>query len=309
VADDRRVLVTGASGFIGRQVIDPLLGRGYEVHAVARQAADVGDVVWHTADLLAPRGVERVLERSSPTHLAHLAWCAEPGTYATDAANLDWAAATLRLVRRFAEHGGSRAVLAGTCAEYDWSVGRPCSELSTPIAPRTLYATAKDAVRRVIEAFASRNGVSAAWTRIFHVYGPYEHASKLVPSTVLALLRGTPAPLGEGRQVFDFVHVADVGAALAAILDSATEGPVNIGSGTGTSVRAVATTIGELIGRPDLLRFGTIGEAGLTSPPVVAHPRRLTEEVGWRSIRTLREGLTESVEWWRAAEVAASASP
>jgi nucleoside-diphosphate-sugar epimerase len=307
MADDRRVLLTGASGFIGRHAVAPLLECGYEVHAVARQPADVGDVVWHTADLLSPGGVESLLERSHPTNLVHLAWCAEPGTYGSDPENLDWAAATLHLVRRFGERGGGRAVLAGTCAEYDWSVGGPYSEASTPVAPRTLYATAKDAVRRVVEAFAPQSGLGAAWARIFHVYGPFEPATKLVPSTVLALLREKPAALSAGGQVFDFVHVADVGSALAAVLDSAVEGSVNIGSGTGTSVRTVATTIGELMGRSELLRFGAMGEDRPPSPPVVADVRRLTEEVGWTTARMLGEGLAESVEWWRSADVAASA--
>jgi dTDP-L-rhamnose 4-epimerase len=109
--------------------------------------------------------------------------------------------------------------------------------------------------------------------------------------------------------VLDFVHVADVGAALAAVLDSPVEGPVNVGSGTGTGVRSVATTIGELMGRADLLRFGAIGEDRPPSPPVVADVRRLTEEVGWTSGRMLGEGLAESVEWWRSADVAALGKP
>ena len=118
------------------------------------------------ADLLAPGLAEALVREVRPTHLLHLAWYAEHHAYWTAPQNLDWVGASLRLVRAFAEQGGTRAVLAGTCAEYDWTQG-VCVEGATPIRPRGLYGVAKDAVRRVVEAFAAGAGLSAAWGRIF----------------------------------------------------------------------------------------------------------------------------------------------
>lgn len=303
----RRVLVTGASGFIGRHTLAPLLDRGYEVHAVARRPPETSGVEWHAADLFEGAGVDRVLDDARPTHLLHLAWCVEPQLW-TNPENLDWVAATLRMVRAFTSQGGARAVLAGTHAEYDWSQG-VCSELVTPLRPRMLYGTAKDAVRRIVEAFAPLAGLSAAWARIFHVYGPHDHRNKLIPYTVLALLRGDPALLSEGHQEHDFVHVADVGSALAAVVDSDVTGPVNIGSGEGHAVREVATRIGQLLGRPDLLRFGALETSHAGSHSAKADVRRLAEEVGWTHSRTFEEGLTETVEWWRAVGETSATGP
>lgn len=114
-----RVLVTGATGFVGRHAVPALLARGFEVHGVGR---GVGPNQ-HAADLLAAEDRRALIARVRPSHLLHLAWDAEPGRYWTSEANLDWVAASLDLARLFAAAGGRRFVGIGTCAEYAW--GRP----------------------------------------------------------------------------------------------------------------------------------------------------------------------------------------
>src|SRR5437763_607652 len=151
--------------------------------------------------------------------------------------------------RRSASTGPTRAVLAGTCAEYDWSYGF-CSEGVTPLAPQTLYGTAKHALRQVAEAFASQAGLSLAWGRIFFVYGPREDERRLVASVARALLAGEEAPTSEGSQLRDFLHVDDVAGAFAALLDAeGVTGAVNIGSGVPVSVRAVVEEVARAAGR------------------------------------------------------------
>ena len=91
----KRVLVTGASGFIGRQTLAPLVRHGFEVHAVARHAsgATMDGVVWHEADLLGPATAETLVVTVRPTHLLHLAWISEHGRYWQCPENLDWGVA------------------------------------------------------------------------------------------------------------------------------------------------------------------------------------------------------------------------
>src|SRR5262245_60125142 len=162
----KRVLVTGASGFIGRAVLPELAARDYEIHAVSRSRSipEAERTTWHAADLLAPGQAARLIETVRPTHLVHLAWVTEHGAYWTSPENLDWVQASLQLVRAFAANGGARAVLAGTCAEYDWRFGF-CREGVTPLAPQTLYGVCKHALASVVEAFAAAQGLSAAWCR------------------------------------------------------------------------------------------------------------------------------------------------
>jgi nucleoside-diphosphate-sugar epimerase len=121
-----RVLVTGATGLIGRHLAAPLAARGYEVVTLSRHRGDLcGDLI---AD---PEGVA---ERAGADHLLHLAWHDAPTGRWTAAENLDWVVATLRLLRAFARHGGRRAVLVGSCAEYDWSGAGRLSE-TAPLRP------------------------------------------------------------------------------------------------------------------------------------------------------------------------------
>src|SRR3954452_23524389 len=139
-----RVLVTGATGFIGHHLPELLSSRGFEVATVSRAGG---------VDLLEPGAPERVVAEVQPTHLLHLAWYAEPGKYWTSPENVRWVEASLALLRAFAAGGGRRAVLAGTCAEYDWAHGF-CSEGVTPLAPWTLYGPSKHALREMAESFA-----------------------------------------------------------------------------------------------------------------------------------------------------------
>lgn len=280
------MLVTGATGFVGRQALAPLAARGYEVHAVGRREVD----------LLDPDATRRLIEELRPTHLLHFAWYAEPGAFWQSAENERWLAASVQLLEAFAASGGTRAAVAGTCAEYDWSGSGLLSDLSTALAPRTPYGEAKNALR----AAAEQMSLSLGWGRIFFLYGPHEDERRLVASVARALLAGLPARTTHGRQVRDFLHVADVGAAFAALLDAEVEGPVNVGSGEGVTVADVVQRIAAIVGRPDLVELGAI-EAPLDEPPLlVADVTRLRDDVGWRPARSLDDGLRDTVEWWRA---------
>lgn len=142
-----RVLLTGASGFIGRYVLRTLQHHGIEVISVGR-ARSQPSVLFIEADLLSLTDFGPLLQQAKATHLLHLAWYAEHGKYWTSPLNLRWTEATTRLVEAFCVTGGHQVVIAGTCAEYDWAHGY-CREESTPLNPVTLYGTAKDATRRV----------------------------------------------------------------------------------------------------------------------------------------------------------------
>ena len=283
------MLVTGATGFVGRQALAPLAARGYEVHAVGRR-----DV-----DLLDPAATARFLERLRATHLLHFAWYAEPRAFWQSPENERWLAASLQLLEAFVASGGTRAAVAGTCAEYDWSGSGHLSERSTPLAPRTPYGAAKNALR----AAAEQLNLSLAWGRIFFLYGPHEDERRLVASVTRALLAGQPARTTHGRQVRDFLHVADVADAFAVLLDSEVEGAVNIGSGEGVAVSEVVEQVARIVGRPELVELGVL-EAPADDPPLlVADVTRLREEVGWRPSRSLEDGLRDTVGWWRASSV------
>jgi len=216
-----------------------------------------------------------------------------------------WVEATLALMRAFVAGGGSRAVLAGTCAEYDWHslqahTPRRCNERDTPLSPHTLYGACKHATHVAAEALAEQAGVALAWGRIFHLYGPGEQEGRLVPSVARALLAGTPARTTTGSQVRDFAHVRDAAAGFVALLESPVCGAVNVATGDGVTVRSVIELIAAEAGHPELVEWGAIRIPEGEPPELVADVARLREEVGFKPRTELAAGLRETVEWWRA---------
>jgi nucleoside-diphosphate-sugar epimerase len=236
--------------------------------------------------------------RIEPTHLLHLAWYVEPGLFWSSSQNLQWVGASIELVRAFFAGTGKRAVLAGTCAEYDWAFGR-CSEVATPLAPNTLYGACKHAVQVAVDAYARERSLSIAWGRIFFLYGPHEPAERLVPSVIRAVLGGESARCSHGQQVRDFLHIADAGSAFVATLDSEVDGAVNLASGTPVTIEHLVRSIAAQSGREDLLDLGAL-PARLGDPMVLtADVDRLFNEVGWRPAYTLDRGIKATLDWWR----------
>ena len=297
----KRVLLTGATGFLGRSAQAALGDRDYEVHGVARHPpTERSGVRWHSADLLEEDAVDGLFKSVAPTHLLHLAWYTEPGSYWDSSENDRWLRGSERLLHAFAAAGGLRAVVAGTCAEYDWSdAGGTLSEHHTPLAPRGAYGLAKDALRRELEQWSAETGFSSAWARLFFLFGPGEDPRRLVPSVTRQLLAGRPAECSEGRQVRDYLLSSEAADALAALLDSEVRGPVNVASGRGVAVRELVKLVGASTGRPELLRIGGLPGRTDDPPSLVANTGRLTREVGWTPDRELAAWVDETVSWWR----------
>lgn len=292
-----RVLLTGATGFIGSACVPFLLDAGYEVHAAVPPGAEPGNALvhWHVADLLEVEQVRDLLAAVRPTHLLHFAWFVAPGEFWRSTENLRWLQSGLDLVREFADAGGERSVIAGTCAEY-----APSSELlvegAIPLRPTTLYGACKNALHVSSAAYFQERGVSNAWGHIFNLYGPRENPDRLVPSVIRALLAGRTFVCQHPDDVRDFLHVEDVARAFVALLSSRVEGDVNISSGEATRVGSVADLVATLLGRESLISFD---QYSVGASPVVGDDFRLRREVGWEPRWSLDDGIADAIAWWR----------
>jgi len=303
-------MVTGAGGFIGRWSVPALRALGFEVHAVLSATHDAmapdelrGAQV-HRCDLLHEASVDAAMSAIRPSHLLHFAWIAKPGIYWNSSENFAWLRASEYLLRRFQAGGGRRILMSGSCAEYDWSGPGVFDERAGPLADDTAahtpaYAACKLRLQRLLAEFSAQHRLSSAWGRIFFQYGPYEHPQRLVPSVISSLLRDREAPCTHGRQIRSFLHVADVGAAFAAILAADVQGAVNVGSDERIAVAELIERIAQHIGRPELVRLGA--RAAAAEPPLLIPViRRLREETDWRPRFNLDEGLADTIQWWRA---------
>jgi nucleoside-diphosphate-sugar epimerase len=268
------VTLTGATGFVGRQILGNLLERGCSVRVLVRDPSRLHDVpargaleVVQTPDLFAEVSdrLEELLEGSET--LVHAAWHAEPGEYATSPLNLACLTGTLNLASAFAAVGGKRFVGVGTCAEYDPSAGLMTTD--TPLAPNTLYAACKASAFQVLRSFLGTKDMSFAWCRIFYLYGEGEDERRLVPYIRRQLGAGQDVLLSHGDQVRDFLDVKDAARMIADVALGQQQGAVNICSGEAVTVRQLAERIADEYGRRELLRFGARPENIFDPPRVV----------------------------------------
>ena len=294
------VMVTGASGFVGKATLSALKVVGADFVAVSRTRPAVdGAFSWRATNLLDSSATRRLLDDVRPDAILHLAWTVEHGKFWSAAENLDWIASSLGLARAAADCGVRRFVGTGTCYEYAWPDNASCSEHTTPVVPSLLYGISKDATRRVLESFCVIHGMEFAWARLFFMYGQGEGSARLVPSIAQSLAAGHAARCSSGLAIRDFMNVRDAGAALAALTMSNVTGAVNVASGQGIAISEVARILGRLAGRPELVHLGALPDRLDEPPRIVANVERLCHEVGFNSCRSLEEGLGEALNFVR----------
>jgi len=294
----KKVLITGARGFIGRHVLEVLSARGgYELHAISTQEiVSQEDVHWHQADILNYSQIEDLVKRIRPDILMHFAWITTHGVYWQSSENIKWEEASQYLIQNFFKQGGARLVVAGTCAEYSWASGL-LSEEKTILEPSSLYGQCKRRLSEFVERSSKANGKSSAWGRIFFVYGPYEDAARLVPSMIIAMIKGQEAKLQYPNQIRDFLYVKDVAEAFVALMESPLQGAVNIASGQSVTLRTLVDIIKDQLHATSVC-YGTSLQDP-QPPMLVAKTQRLNTEVGWHPRYDLKRGLSETIAWWQ----------
>lgn len=273
----RRVLVTGATGLVGRAALPALAAAGFEVVGLARRLPPTTPFRHVTADLRDAAELPALLREIAPTHILHCAWEVTHGRFWTAPENLDHVAATMALARAA---GPVRFVGIGSSAEYDWTGRDQPRREDAACAPATLYGVAKDATRRVL---AAHFGSGFAWARLFHIFGPGEQPGRLVPSIAAGMRSGAGFVVRQGLMRADYLATVDLGAALAALVASDVEGAVNIGSGEAVALGDLARAVASAAGGPGVLRVedGTPGamlpdlgrlrrEVGVAAPPPLA---------------------------------------
>jgi nucleoside-diphosphate-sugar epimerase len=296
----RSVLVSGASGFIGRRCLPRLLEAGFSVHALSsgHRVPKRTEIEWHQCDLFDAVQVGAALKAARASHLLHLAWITVPGAFWDSQENLRWLSASEELYRAFYAHGGERIVGVGTCAEYEPAAGQQerITESAATGHPQTLYGQCKAAAWSACLAAALVAGREAAWARLFYPYGPGEPVSKLIPSVILGLLRKQRVECTHGLQVRDFIYVDDVADALVALLKGRQAGAYNVGTGRANSVRDTVEVIAATLDRPDFIVFGARTAPTEEPPRLVADIGKLSAALRWQPRVSLQAGIEKTIE-------------
>lgn len=267
------ILLTGASGFVGRQVLNVLSDKGIKIRLVVREGKQhefanqvcVESIVI-TQDLFVESATWWANVCQGVDTVIHIAWFAEPGKYLQSEKNIDCLIGTLQLAKGSSMAGVRRFIGIGTCFEYDVTKG--LLSIQTELKPLTQYATAKAAAFTVLSKYLTQHGIEFAWCRLFYLFGEGEDKRCLVGYLRSKLESGEPAQLTNGNQVRDYLDVRDAGKMIVEKSLSNLQGPINICSGVPVTVRQIAEKIAKEYGRQDLLRFGARPE-NITDPPFV----------------------------------------
>lgn len=256
----KTILLTGANGFVGKQISKALNESKFRIVPVVRIGKESSfqnqpkvarivcspDIFQESTDWWAEqcKDIDVVI---------HAAWYAEPGKYLQSSKNMDCLIGSLNLAKGAAIAGVKRFVGIGTCFEYDLSAGVLSKD--TPLNPLTPYASAKAALYMGLSQWLPEQSVDFAWCRLFYLFGEGEDERRLVPYLHKQLAKGEAVELTSGKQIRDFLDVSEAGRIIAKVAIGEQRGPINVCSGIPITVRQLAEKIADTYGRRDLLKF------------------------------------------------------
>lgn len=298
----KKILLTGATGFIGRHVVSELIERGYEVFAPSNSMSlpETKGLVQINLDLFDTAALETLLAEQKFENLIHLAWYTGAKCHSSDV-NLDWTSLSINLLKSFQKHGGKKVLIAGSVSEYDFSYGY-LKEDSTPLTNPSLYGKCKSSLYEIASAYSKQTGMDFKWARIFNLYGPFEKKSRLMPAVICSILKGEDVKVSTCLKTQDYLHVFDTASAIADLFESDVQGAVNISSGKPQNLKEIVEKISELMNDKGEYKgkilYGAI-PTSFDDKFVVGCNDRLINEVGWTQKMSLETGLKQTINWWR----------
>jgi UDP-glucose 4-epimerase len=293
----RRLLVTGASGFIGTRLCQRATENGAVVHALSRRPQGAaGEIRWEQGDLTDDAAARDLVRRVQPDVVIHLA------SEVTGGRDLELVLPMLRanllaavnVMVACGEVGCARVVLAGSMEEPD--LGDPDAVAQSP------YAVAKWGALAYARHLHALHELSVVHLRVFMVYGPGQlDLRKLVPYVTVSLLRGEAPKLTSGSREVDWIYVDDVVDAFlrAAVAPGVAGMSLDVGGGELVTARALVVRLRELVGGDVEPEFGMVPDR-LLERVRAADPAPAAEALGWQPQTPLEEGLARTVAFYRA---------
>jgi nucleoside-diphosphate-sugar epimerase/glycosyltransferase involved in cell wall biosynthesis len=298
------ILVLGASGFVGANLLRTLLAVRDDVTGTARrlpawrlEGLPPGRV--RVTDLLVEANLDALLDDVRPRTVFN---CLAYGAYSFEAdadriyeTNLGL---TRRLVAKLSGTNLAAYIHAGSSSEYGTNAAAPAEDAW--LAPNSEYAVSKAAAAHLLHFHGTQRGFPGANLRLYSVYGPLEDSSRLVPTLVRAGMAASYPPFVAPDISRDLVYVDDVSEAF--VKAALAMGPglhgasINVGTGTRTTMRDLAATARDLFGITGDPAFQMEARAWDVTD-WYADPSRARDRIGWEPRTSLRDGLARTREW------------
>ena len=304
----KRVIITGATGFVGANLARRLLRDGHELHLLVRQGYAPWridqlreDVHLHAVDLADQENLERIVGSIRPEWIFHLA---VHGAYSSQQdvrqiiqTNI---VGTVNLVEACAKIGFDAFVNTGSSSEYGFKDHAPLEQ--EWIDPNSYYAVTKASATLFCRYTAHSKRLHIPTLRLYSAYGPYEEPTRLMPTLIMRGLRGDLPPLVNPDIARDYVYIADVDTAylLAATVQGQESGAVyNVGTGVQTSLRDVVDVARRVMSIDTQPEWGSMLERSWDTNVWVANRHKIQAELGWRPQYTFEQGFQAMVDWYR----------
>jgi len=305
----KRVVVTGATGFIGANLARRLLHEGHELHLLVRQNYKPwrieeirSDVRLHEVDLGDEDSLVRVVGSIRPDWIFHLAthgaysWQTDlPAIVQTNIVG------AFNLVEACLKTGFEAFINSGTSSEYGLKDHAP-SETEW-LEPNSYYAVTKASATMFCRYRALSRGANITTLRLYSVYGPYEEPNRLIPALVVRGLDGGHPPLASPDIARDYVFTEDALDAyiLAASRPPAEPGAVyNLGTGVQTTLREIAEVARRVMRIEAEPVWGSMENRVWDTKTWVSDSGRIQRELGWSPRHSLEEGLRKTVDWFKS---------
>ena len=314
-----RVLVTGATGFIGSHLVRRLVADGCEVHALtsavssvyAIRLVDLRDrITLHEGNLTDRCAMDALVDAVRPSHVFHLGAYTHVGKSwnRVDECVQVNVQGTVNLLQALDGSGYVRFVNVGTSEIYG-DVEVPFQE-DQPVRPASPYAASKYAAERFCRVFVDGRGWPIVMLRPFNAFGPAQTADRIIPEVIVRALRGEELLMTQGRQTREFNFVEDlVDGMVRAAATPGVEGRLyNLGCGEDVSIRAVTAMVLDLMGNPVEARFGALPDRPIEIWQMRCEAARARDELGWKPQHSLADGLEKTIAWYRQ-EIADPSSP
>jgi dTDP-glucose 4,6-dehydratase len=305
-----KVLVTGAAGFVGSNLVDSLLSDSHEVFGIDNFCTGTPANIAHLAGSTNFTFLERDIitglghfERIKFDQIFHMASPASPPRYmelAIETMHVNTTATELLL--QHATKNGSRLLFASTSEIYGDPHEHPQVESYwgnvNPIGPRSVYDEAKRFGETLLSHFHRSENTDTVIVRIFNTYGPRMDPDdgRVVSSFIREAIKGKPLPVfGDGKQTRSFCFVSDLVAGLRKAMDSGISGPVNLGNPNEFTLLELAEKIGATLNITPVIEFQTLP----TDDPKMRCPdiSYAKSALDWEPKIELTEGLALTAQW------------
>jgi Nucleoside-diphosphate-sugar epimerases len=303
----KKVLITGATGFVGANLVRMALKKGSEVHIITRKESDkwrIDEVLLyiteHNADLLDYDKLKCVISSIKPDIIYHTAtYGGRPNQKDTIGIVQTNLIGTINLIKACKKSSFDIFVNTGSSSEY--GIKEKNMHEDDFLEPVNDYGVSKSAATHYCQAIANSEDLPIITLRLFSPYGRYEESARLIPSVILSCLRRKRPKISSPNFVRDFVYIQDVLDAYAKLSEIPQLGGeiFNIGSGKQCTVGDVANKIIELSGYGMELETGM--PQGWPNEPKkwVADISKANDILGWKPRYDLEDGLAETIRWFR----------